>query len=134
MNLFNVGRVCLKIAGRDAGRTCVIIEELDNSYVTIDGDVRRKKTNTKHLEPLAQSLDIKKGASHEDVKKAFEHLGWKTWEHQKKESAERLKKVRKVKEKKAEPKTKKALKENKASTETKASKNEDKKAGKTAKQ
>src|SRR3989338_9300093 len=80
MNLFNVGRVCLKIAGRDAGRTCVIIEELDNSYVTVDGDVRRKKTNTKHLEPLAQSLDIKKGASHEDVKKAFEHLGWKTWE------------------------------------------------------
>ena len=47
--MFDVGRVCLKIAGRDAGKKCVVVEKLEGKYVLIDGMTRRKKCNTLHL-------------------------------------------------------------------------------------
>lgn len=61
----------MKIAGRDSNKLCVIIENHGNGFVTIDGETRRKKVNMKHLEPTKKVLKIKKGASREDVKKAF---------------------------------------------------------------
>lgn len=70
----DIGRVCVKIAGREAGRYCVIVEALDKNFVLIDGQVRRKKCNINHLEPLEQTVEIKKGASHADVVKALEKL------------------------------------------------------------
>ena len=76
MSIFEVGRICVKLAGRDAGRKCVIVEELDNHYVLVDGDVRRKKVNICHLEPLEEMLDIKEKASTETVKAAFAKKSW----------------------------------------------------------
>jgi len=73
--MFNIGRVCIKIAGRDAGQKCVVVEVLDNNYVLVDGMTRRRKCNKLHLEPTAQVLDIKDKASHEVVAKAFKELG-----------------------------------------------------------
>ena len=72
--MFDIGRVCIKIAGRDAGQKCVIIEVLDNNYVIVDGMTRRRKCNKIHLEPLNQKLDIKNKATHDDVAKAFKSL------------------------------------------------------------
>jgi large subunit ribosomal protein L14e len=74
LKMFNVGRLCTKIAGRDAGCKCVIVEELDNGLVLVDGQTRRRKCNTKHLEPSKERITLKSGASHADVKKAFEAL------------------------------------------------------------
>jgi large subunit ribosomal protein L14e len=123
MSLFSVGRLCLKIAGRDSMRKCVVAQEVDNSYVVIDGDVRRKKVNVKHLEPLAEVLEIGKG-SHEDVKKAFEKVGLNVWERKSKKPANKPIKQRKAKQKPVkEPKA-----ENK--TEKKADKKENKKTDK----
>jgi len=111
MSLFKVGRVCLKLAGRDAGRKCVVVEQLENSFVMVDGDVRRRKVNLKHLEPLAEMVEIKSKASHEDVKKAFEKLDLPVWERKSKPATERPKQQRKVKEKKpVEKKSKKSAK------------------------
>lgn len=73
--MFDVGRVCVKIAGRDAGKRCVIVEVLDDKTVLVDGMTRRRKCNKIHLEPLNQTLDITKGASHDAVAKAFKELG-----------------------------------------------------------
>jgi large subunit ribosomal protein L14e len=73
--LNDIGRICVKIAGRDANKTCVIVEVLDANYVMIDGETRRKKVNIRHLEPLDKTVELKKGASHADVKKAFSALG-----------------------------------------------------------
>jgi len=70
--MFQVGRLCVKTAGRDAMQYCVIVEELDNTYVLVDGNVRRKKVNKAHIEPLNQTLDIKKGADTKTVLEAFE--------------------------------------------------------------
>ncbi len=72
-----IGRVYVKIAGRDAGKFCAIVETIDNNFVIVDGQVRRKKCNLMHLEPLEKTIDVKKGASHADVVKAFEKLGIK---------------------------------------------------------
>ena len=67
--MFKIGRLCLKIAGRDAGLKCIVIDKIDDNYVLIDGQTRRRKCNVKHLEPLDKVLKIKKGLSHEDVVK-----------------------------------------------------------------
>ena len=47
--MFEIGKTCLKIAGRDAGKLAVIIDVLDETYVMIDGEVRRRKCNIYHL-------------------------------------------------------------------------------------
>ena len=109
MSIFEVGRLCVKIAGRDAGRTCVVVEAVGNGYVIVDGDVRRKKVNIKHLEPLEKTVSVKSKASSADVKKAFEKEGLSVWETKAKKAAERprkhkAKKEAPVEEKKAKPK------------------------------
>jgi large subunit ribosomal protein L14e len=72
--MFDIGRICVKIAGRDAGQKCVIVEILDDKHVMIDGMTRRRKCNKIHLEPLNETLDIKSGASHEEIAKAFKTI------------------------------------------------------------
>ncbi len=74
--MIDIGRICVKIAGRDAGKKCVVIDILDENFVMIDGETRRRKCNILHLEPLDKTIDIKKGASHAEVTKAFEALGY----------------------------------------------------------
>lgn len=74
--MIDVGRICVKTAGRDAGKKCVVIEVIDSNFVMIDGETRRRKCNILHLEPLDKTADIKKNASHAEVVKAFESLGF----------------------------------------------------------
>ena len=127
--MIEVGRLCVKIAGRDAGLKCLIVEILDNNYVLIDGETRRRKCNILHLEPLKEVIKIKKGASHEEIKKEFEKLGLEAKETKPKEAKKKPLKVRKKKvyeeksgkEKKAEEKKKDVPKKK---TEDKESKKE----------
>lgn len=41
--MLEVGRVCVKTAGRDATKLCVVVEEIDETFVLVDGNTRRKK-------------------------------------------------------------------------------------------
>ncbi len=95
--MFEIGRVCIKIAGRDAGNTAIIIENLKDNYVLIDGNVRRRKCNISHLEPLEDIIKLKKGASTEEVHKAMSTAKIKVVE---------IKKVKKSPKKKIEEKKK----------------------------
>ncbi|MFH1174696.1 MAG: 50S ribosomal protein L14e [archaeon] len=70
----DIGRICVKIAGRDAGKKCVVLD-VDGNFALVDGLTRRRKCNLAHLEPTTQTLDIKKNASHDDVKSAFQKIG-----------------------------------------------------------
>ena len=92
--IFDVGRICYKIAGRDAGNYCVVIKKIDTNFVEIDGQTRRKKCNIDHLEPLEQTVKIKDGASNKDVAKALSDAGFPTDEKKSKpkKAAERPKK------------------------------------------
>src|SRR3989344_5648998 len=75
--MIEIGRLCVKIAGRDAGKKCLIVDILDDKHVLIDGETRRRKCNILHIEPLNQVIKIEKNISHEDVTKALDGLGIK---------------------------------------------------------
>lgn len=74
--MIDIGRICVKIAGRDAGKNCVVVDIIDENYVLVDGETRRRKCNILHLEPLDKTADLAKGASHAEVTKVFEALGY----------------------------------------------------------
>jgi len=92
--MFEIGRVVVKVAGRDAGLKGVVIEKIDDNFVIISGQVRRRKCNINHLEPLDFVLDIKKNASQEEVAKALKEINVEVSETKPKQKTERLKKKR----------------------------------------
>ena len=101
--MINIGRICLKTAGRDAGKKCVILD-LEKNLVLIDGDVRRRKINVKHIEPTKQVIDIEQNASHEKVVEEFKKLGIELRETKPKKAKDRLKPIRAEQRKKMQPK------------------------------
>jgi large subunit ribosomal protein L14e len=72
MSVYDIGRVCVKLMGRDAGHYCVIVDVIDKNYLLIDGlKLRRRRVNYKHIEPTTEMIEIKKGASHENIEAAI---------------------------------------------------------------
>jgi large subunit ribosomal protein L14e len=72
MSIYDIGRLCVKTMGREAGNYCVVVDIIDKNYVIIDGlKIRRRRVNYKHIEPLSDIIEIKKGAKHEDVEAAI---------------------------------------------------------------
>jgi large subunit ribosomal protein L14e len=76
MPAIEVGRICVKLAGREAGKKCVIVDIIDKSFVLITGPkevtgVKRRRTNVNHIEPLRDRVKIKRGASDEEVMEAL---------------------------------------------------------------
>ncbi len=96
--MIEIGRVCIKTAGRDASKKCVIIDILDDKYVLIDGETRRRKCNILHIEPLNQVIKIEKNASHEEVAKSFKELGIETRQTKPKPKTQKPLKKRKTPE------------------------------------
>jgi large subunit ribosomal protein L14e len=75
-----VGRICVKLSGREAGRKCVVVDLTDKSFVLITGPkevtgVKRRRANINHIEPLQDSIEIQRGASDEEVTEALKSAG-----------------------------------------------------------
>jgi large subunit ribosomal protein L14e len=80
MPAIEVGRICVKLAGREAGRKCVIVDVADKSFVMITGPksvsgVKRRRANTNHIEPLQDKIEIKRGAADEEVEGVLKSSG-----------------------------------------------------------
>ncbi len=80
MPAIEIGRICLKVSGREAGKKCVVVDVMDKSFVLITGPkkvtgVRRRRANTSHIEPLQNSVEIKRGASDDEVTEALKDAG-----------------------------------------------------------
>ena len=80
MPAIEVGRICVKLSGREAGRKCIIVDVVDKSFVLVTGPktvtgIRRRRANVNHVEPLKEKLEIKKGASDEEVSEALKTSG-----------------------------------------------------------
>ncbi len=74
--MFEVGRVCIKLAGREAGKKAVVVEKIDRNFVLVDSpEIKRRRCNVKHLEPLDVVLKIAEGASKEEIEKAMKEAG-----------------------------------------------------------
>jgi large subunit ribosomal protein L14e len=67
MTAIEVGRVCIKTKGREAGKKAVVVD-MEKGFAVIDGEgIRRRKCNPRHLFPTGQKVSITKGAKHEDI-------------------------------------------------------------------
>ena len=80
MPAIEVGRICVKLTGREAGKKCVIVDVMDKSYVLVTGPqkltgVKRRRANVNHVEPLQDEVEIKRGASDDEVQDALKSSG-----------------------------------------------------------
>lgn len=80
MPAIEVGRVCIKVAGRESGRKCVIVDVMDKSYVVVTGPrkvtgVKRRRVNINHVAPTEDTIKIKRGASDDEVTQMIEADG-----------------------------------------------------------
>ena len=80
MPAIEVGRICVKIVGREAGRRCVIVDVVDKNFVLVTGPqkvsgVKRRRVNVNHVEPTQTKIDIKRGATDEEVTEALKAAG-----------------------------------------------------------
>ncbi len=81
MNIMDIGRICVKTYGREAGRKCIIVErDDDDNYVIITGPksltgVRRRRCNIRHLEPTRKVIEIDEGIDDETLLDVLESEG-----------------------------------------------------------
>jgi len=130
--MMDIGRICLKTAGREAGSYCIIIKKIDDKFVMITGpraatNVRRRKCNIAHLEPLPEKLKIKENADDSEILTVFDKE--KLFEKLKiiKPSAERIKQIESMKAEKQKKKEEREKKEAEKKAKEKKAKEEKKK-------
>jgi large subunit ribosomal protein L14e len=68
------------MAGRESGRKCVIVDVMDKSFVLVTGPkkvtgVKRRRVNINHVTPLEDTIQVKRGASDEEVTQMLEAAG-----------------------------------------------------------
>ena len=80
MPAIEVGRICVKNVGREAGKKCVIVDIVDKNYVLITGpktvsDIKRRRANIDHVEPTNEKIEIKRGSTDEEIAEALKIAG-----------------------------------------------------------
>jgi large subunit ribosomal protein L14e len=80
MPAVEVGRICMKTAGRENGMKCVIVDVMDKSFALITGPkaltgVKRKRVNLSHIMPLEGKIDLKRGATDDEVTASLTSTG-----------------------------------------------------------
>jgi len=70
--MIEIGRIVVKIAGREALRKAVVVDIIDKNFVLITGPptltgIKRRRVNVKHVEPTPKKLDITRKATDADV-------------------------------------------------------------------
>jgi len=80
MPAIEVGRLCVKQAGRECCHKCVVIDVMDKSFVLVTGPkkltgVKRRRVNINHIMPLEDKIEIKRAASDDEVAQALEAQG-----------------------------------------------------------
>lgn len=80
MPAIEVGRICVKQIGREQGKKCVIIDMMDKSFILVTGPksltgVKRRRVNLNHVAALDDKIEIRRGATDEEVAQALEVAG-----------------------------------------------------------
>jgi large subunit ribosomal protein L14e len=75
-----IGRICIKTLGREAGKKCIIVDLVDKNFVLITGPkaitgIKRRRANINHLEISQEKIDINRGATDEEVTEALKKAG-----------------------------------------------------------
>jgi len=76
MAIFEVGRVCRKTRGDDAGKLCVLLSKPDNNTVSIIGpNIKKTKVNLNHLEPMPNTVKASGHSSQADITELLKNEG-----------------------------------------------------------
>ena len=80
MVTLNTGRVCMKIAGREAGKYCTVLKKENDAFILVVGPkiltgVKRRRCNVEHLEALPYTLEINENSSDEEIISAYQKAG-----------------------------------------------------------
>ena len=80
MPAIEIGRICVKQVGRENGKKCVVIDVMDKSFVLVTGPrkvtgVKRRRVNINHIMPLQEKIEVKRGASDEEVAQVLDAAG-----------------------------------------------------------
>ncbi|MDO8624534.1 MAG: 50S ribosomal protein L14e [Candidatus Diapherotrites archaeon] len=63
-----VGMVCVKVAGKNAGQKVVVVDKDQDGFVIVEGiRVKRKRCNVTHLFVTPKKIEIKKGAPRAEI-------------------------------------------------------------------
>ena len=78
MPAIEIGRICVKKLGREAGKKCIIVDVIDKNYVLITGPkaiskIKRRRANVDHILPINEKIEIKRGASDEEITEALKN-------------------------------------------------------------
>jgi len=74
--MIEIGRICMKTAGREAGKFCVVLDVLEDGLVLVTGPkaattVKRRKCSIHHIEPTPETVKVKKNATDNEVLAAY---------------------------------------------------------------
>jgi len=77
MPAIDVGRICVKLVGREAGKKCVIVDVVDKNFVFVTGPkqlngVKRRRVNVNHIEATERKVNIRRGETDEELMKALD--------------------------------------------------------------
>ncbi len=80
MPAIEVGRICVKQVGRENGKKCVVIDVMYKSFVLVTGPkkvtgVKRRRVNINHVMPLQDKIEVKRGASDDEVAQVLDAAG-----------------------------------------------------------
>ena len=80
MPAIEVGRICVKQSVRETGKKCIVIDVMDKSFVLVTGPkkvtgIKRRRVNINHVMPLQDKVEVKRGASDEEVTSVLESAG-----------------------------------------------------------
>jgi large subunit ribosomal protein L14e len=80
MPAIEIGRICVKTAGREAGKKCIIVDVIDKNFVLVTGPhqinkVKRRRANIKQLEPTTAKIAIEKGAEDKVIEQKIDSEG-----------------------------------------------------------
>jgi len=78
--MLELGRIVLKIAGRETGKYAVIVDKIDDNFVLITGPksitgVKRRKCNIDHIEPTENKFDINPKADDASIENLWRSSG-----------------------------------------------------------
>lgn len=77
MPAVEVGRICVKITGREAGKKCIIVDVIDKNFLLITGPkqvngVKRRRVNVGHVELTEKKVNVSRGESDDELMKALD--------------------------------------------------------------
>lgn len=80
MKAIDVGMICIKTFGKEAGKKCVVMDMIDKNFSIVTGPkevtgIKRRRVSIKHLLLTGEAVDVKEGMSDEELVSVLKKSG-----------------------------------------------------------